>query len=382
MGDAEDFYEATGYWDVGEYIEAAEAREARYERFASSKYFNERKRLKTEEGFKTLGEWNDLRRTIKKNETTCYGDLFSISQTVPYKLFYISKKNGKFRRIFSLYKKEQSSLRELLPYLEEILIANDTHKVNYGFVRNRNCVEHAMQHIGYQYTISMDLESFFESVKKEHITKYFKKLTNKEHDTYYIYTKQSDIENDDGYFDTNIFHFYKSKCCYSNSKYPKYRYSNPKYYSPHILRSIEQCFIFDSPQQGLPTSPLIANLAFLDCDRLILEELELLEPKSMYTRYADDLVISCNNKDNIGKIIRLVSKIVENFGFKLNKRKTKIQNIKNGRVVITGVAIDKIGAHPTRKTLKKIRAAKHAKNESSLLGLEEWSKCRLPRKKR
>lgn len=101
----------------------------------------------------------------------------------------------------------------------------------------------------------------------------------------------------------------------------------------------------------------------------------------MYTRYADDLVISCNNKNNIGKIIRLVSKIVEDFGFKLNKRKTKIQNIKNGRVVITGVGIGKIGAHPTRRTLKKIRAAKHSKNKTSLLGLEEWAKCKLPRRK-
>lgn len=131
------------------------------------------------EEFKTLHEWNELKRTIKKNETACYGNLFSIGQTVPYKLFYISKKNGKFRRIFSLYKKEQFRLRELIPYLEKILLENDTHKINYGFVRNRNCVEHAVQHIGYQYTISMDIESFFESVKKKHITKYFKKLKNK-----------------------------------------------------------------------------------------------------------------------------------------------------------------------------------------------------------
>lgn len=294
-----------------------------------------------------------LIRLVDKNERAVYWNLCSIEQTAPYNLFYISKKNGKFRRIFSLYKKEKSRLKELIPYLEEILLINDIHKVNYGFVRNRNCVEHAMQHIGYNYTISMDLESFFESVKKKHITKYFKSLaTSKNTIMHYIHTKKCDIERD--------------KKCY-----------NP--HSPHIFRSIDECFIFGAPQQGLPTSPLIANLAFLDCDNLILKQLELLKTEFVYTRYADDLVVSCNDKNSIGKIIRLISKIVKDSGFKLNKRKTKIQNIKNGRVVITGVGIDNTGVHPTRKTLKKIRAAKHSKNGKNLLGLEEWSKCKLPK---
>ena len=48
-------------------------------------------------------------------------------------------------------------------------------------------------------------------------------------------------------------------------------------------------------------------------------------------------------------------------------------------VIITGVAIDDKGAHPTRKTLKKIRAAKHSGNNKSLYGLLEWSKCNPPK---
>lgn len=276
--------------------------------------------------FKTMCEWNTSGRVVKKGEkaTVSCGynrriKLFAIEQTAPFDLFYISKKNGKFRRIFSLYREQKSQLRELIPYLEKVLLHHDVHKVNYAFIRNRNCVEHAMQHIGYKYTVSMDLENFFESVNKDHVSKYL----------------NEDI--------------------------------------------MDQCFISGAPQQGLPTSPIIANLAFLDCDKGIIDALKKYNILSIYTRYADDLVVSFDNKRDIGKVIFILSNIANKAGFKINKKKTKIQNINNGRIVITGVAIDNKGMHPTRKTLKKIRAAKYQNNKKSFLGLTEWAKCNLPK---
>ena len=241
-----------------------------------------------------------------------------MNQTVAFNLFYISKKNGKFRRIFSLYKEQKAQLRELIPDLEKALLKHDSHQVNYAFIRNRNCVENAMQHIGYKYTVSMDLENFFESINRNHVVKYLDK----------------DV--------------------------------------------MDQCFISGAPQQGLPTSPLIANLAFLDYDNVILSSLKKYNIPSVYTRYADDLVVSLDDKKSIGKVIFLISNIVKNAGFKVNKNKTKIQSAASGRRIITGVAVDNNGVYPTRKTLKKIRAATHQNNDSSLKGLLEWSKCKLP----
>jgi hypothetical protein len=275
--------------------------------------------------FKTMSEWNSANRIIKKGEIgkflPCRGRrVFGKSQTVPFNLYYISKKNGKFRRIFSLYKEQKKEFRDLLPRLEKILIKSDKNNINYGFVRNRNCAQHAMQHIGYNYTISMDLRNFFESVKPEHIKQYV---------------------------------------------------------SDEI---IERCFISGAPQQGLPTSPVIANLAFLECDQKIIDNLKSYNINAKYTRYADDLVFSVDDKKKIGQIIFLITKVVESCGFEINRKKTKIQNINNGRIKITGVSIDNKGVHPTRKTRKKIRAAKHQQNKPSILGLEEWSKCKLPKK--
>ena len=98
-----------------------------------------------------------------------------------------------------------------------------------------------------------------------------------------------------------------------------------------------------------------------------------------YTRYADDLVVSFDNKKDIGKVIFLIKSIVNDAKFKINKKKTKIQNIKNGRIIITGVGIDKKGVYPTRKTIKKIRAAIYNNNQACNKGLQEWAKCKLPK---
>ena len=68
------------------------------------------------------------------------------------------------------------------------------------------------------------------------------------------------------------------------------------------------------------------------------------------------------NIPNSIKILFIVKQAVEQFGFKINTKKTKLQDIRNGRIIITGIAIDKKGIYPTRKTKKKIRAAKHQYN--------------------
>ena len=47
----------------------------------------------------------------------------------------------------------------------------------------------------------------------------------------------------------------------------------------------------------------------------------------------------------------------------------------------TGVGVDNNGVYPSRKTLRKIRAAKDQSNYSSLSGLLEWSQCKFPKRR-
>lgn len=235
-----------------------------------------------------------------------------------YRIVRIPKGRGRFREIHIPSPPDMLRLRHLIPRLEEILAENDSSKVNYAFERGKNCALNATQHVGYRYTLSMDLEDFFDSVSEAHVK---------------------------GIIPDEI---------------------------------VGQCMIGGSPRQGLPTSPLIATLAFLPCDSEILQRLQELEINAVYTRYADDLVFSFNDRRSAGKIRVVVRQVTDKFGFRINSRKTSLQDAKNGRRIITGIAVDAMGIHPTRRTMKKIRAAAHQQREMSMLGLVEWSRCKLP----
>ncbi|WP_409579246.1 reverse transcriptase domain-containing protein [Vibrio owensii] len=91
-----------------------------------------------------------------------------------------------------------------------------------------------------------------------------------------------------------------------------------------------------------------------------------------YTRYADDLSVSLDQYEDIARVINGVQRILLRHGFELNARKTKILDSKNGRRVICGVGVDEETVYPTRKTLKKLRAARHQKNLSSVFGHRAW----------
>lgn len=236
-----------------------------------------------------------------------------------YQISKIPKSRTSFRTIYKISESDKNILRMALPYLEDRMTSLDSNDLNYAFLKNKNCSLHAFQHIGYQYTLSLDIENFFDSVKKEHVS--------------------------------SVLH----------------------------QNIIDLCFINGAPRQGLPTSPIISSIAFLPCDSLILKTLYSLRIEAKYTRYADDLIFSFNNKNYSGKITTLVKQIIEEFGFKLNVRKTKLQNSRNGRRIITGIGVDNHGLHATRKSIKKLRAAIHQENSPSSEGLSEWVKCKLPK---
>lgn len=248
--------------------------------------------------------------------------------------------SGKYREVYSPAAQTKVIFRTLIPFLNGVFSKIEHDKVAYGFIPKRSCVEQAKQHIGYQYTISLDIKNFFDNITPDLV---------KEH-----------IDDD----------------------------------------LISLLFLNGAPRQGFPTSPVISNIAFNIIDLEISKFLDsaLIEKASeqykgspiafaalkrrqtygktvlyAYTRYADDLSISVNNPDVFDIVINGLESILRKFGFELNEKKTKILYAKNGRRIICGVGVDDRGIYPTRKTLKKIRAATHQERFSSLLGLRAWA---------
>ncbi len=238
---------------------------------------------------------------------------------IDYKISLIPKGNNQFRMIYKISGERKRELKALLPRLNEILVFNDKFHSNYAFTKGRNSVMNAHEHIGREYVISFDIENFFDTINRSHVSSLIEKSI------------------------------------------------------------INSCFIDGAPRQGLPTSPIISSIAFLKCDGEIIESLNSLKISYTYTRYADDITIGFDDQESIKKIKSIMPAVLKKHGFNINGKKTKTQSISNGRVIITGVAIDKNGVYPTRKTMKKIRAATHQGNEESLFGLYEWAQCKLPK---
>lgn len=240
----------------------------------------------------------------------------------------IPKKSGGYRKVVAPSKAEKAEYRKLIPDLVRICRRVDKHGVMHGFMPNRSAVTNAMAHVGdWEVTISMDLKNFFDSVDLRH---FYNLDTNalRELDTLVI-----------------------GKNCFPT-------------------------------HQGLPTSPVLANIAFSECDTLIVAGLKYdhKDDGFVYTRYADDLTISIRRVDSrsMNGIVRWVSTVISDHGFAINKSKTSFHWSKAGRRRVTGVMVDDKGIYPTRETKERLRAAIHQKNTPQINGLMEWCKLKLP----
>lgn len=259
----------------------------------------------------------------------------------------IPKGGGRFRTIYVPNTKEKERLRKLLPLLHQIhaqaVDAAGTRGIAHAFVPNRNPVTCALPHRGFQVTVSCDLENWFDTVREEQLV------------------------------------------------------------AAGVPPDVAKAITIDGVcRQGLPTSPVAANIAAVAFDARLLKSLkgftEMFGFLSFaYTRYADDLIISFSFTDGLQHpevtysdiLVRLISNRVAECGWKVAEHKTHIQHAKAGRRIIVGIAVDD-RVQATRKTRRKLRAAKHHCTKpgqqlqavQSHRGIAEWAACKLPRRVR
>ena len=95
--------------------------------------------------------------------------------------------------------------------------------------------------------------------------------------------------------------------------------------------------------QGSHLSPLLSNLAMIPIDHDLTEELNNYRGHHLvYTRYADDITISCKEKFNENEILGLIKKIFKrhNVPFRINEEKTRFGSIA-GRNYHLGIIVNK-----------------------------------------
>lgn len=201
-----------------------------------------------------------------------------------YKTFFISKKNKTKKRQIDCPSKELKSIQRwiLSNYFNDIPISDRAN----GFVKGRGIKRNAQFHLNRSFILSIDIKDFFPSISQKQVYEALEKKMGE-----------------------NELNLKLAKLCTFKRHLP----------------------------QGAPTSPALSNIVFKDID----DEITNFCKKKLvvYSRYADDMVFSCDTKIALVEIYSFVNNLLRENSFNINKSKTKYFSGK-GRMAITGININ------------------------------------------
>lgn len=125
-------------------------------------------------------------------------------------------------------------------------------------------------------------------------------------------------------------------------------------YNPKVSAILANLCTFEGLlPQGAVTSPYIANLV---CYHLDARLNGVCSRKDIvYTRYADDLSFSSNDRKKLNSIERFVKYIVCDEGFEINDKKTRYLS-NEVKKSITGITINNAEIHVDKKFKKNLRS--------------------------
>ncbi|MYB76112.1 MAG: RNA-directed DNA polymerase [Chloroflexi bacterium] len=125
--------------------------------------------------------------------------------------------------------------------------------------------------------------------------------------------------------------------------------------------------------QGAPTSPPISNAFLYIFDEFMLSYCHT--EKVSYSRYADDITISGNNRSAIEDALAMAkTKLLVEYGLRLNMAKTRIAS-KHGQQKVTGLVVNE-RISPPRVYRRRVRAIFHKARLNKQVNVEEFRRLR------
>lgn len=224
-----------------------------------------------------------IRRLRRFNEDTEH--LHKAKRADLYYTFHIPKKSGGLRRIDAPNDDLMDALRRLKTIFEESFFALH-HTCAFAYVKGR-CTVHAIkrhQNNASKWFGKFDLSDFFGSTTKEFVMNQLSM----------IFPFSEVIKNDYG--------------------------------REQLELALDLAFLNGGLPQGTPISPLITNVMMIPIDYTLANKLRNFEKQSfVYTRYADDFIISSKYDFDHKKVEQLIIDTLESFSapFKLNQKKTR-----------------------------------------------------------
>jgi hypothetical protein len=233
------------------------------------------------------------------------------------------KTGNRYRIIYVPSESIKGKIKSLLEFLYKSKLNNLVSPWACAYVRGKSIVDAAKPHVGHEYVFKVDLKNFFENITYD---KFVYEITAK-----------------------------------------KYNFMSFDYIMSHIKR-IEPCFIKEKNGKvflppGFATSPILSNIFMGNFDWKVAT---FAKKKNInYTRYADDIILSGDNRDNLQKVISYMMKILYNMKMEVNKKKIRMIPC-HKRQMVCGLVVNKKINLP-KTTRKLIRAIKHNHRHDQIL---------------
>jgi RNA-directed DNA polymerase len=270
--------------------------------------------------FNSLKTFSDIANILEVESGYLNFILFKIPLDERYKIFEISKKRGGKRTIHAPIppiKIVQQKLNDILYVMYNPRCSAHAYIKYEDGKSPRNIVSNANFHSNKMWVFNLDLKDFFPSIHYGRVRGLFMKG---------IIKLPYDVANN-----------FARICCYN-----------------------------DGLPQGAPTSPIISNMICNKMDSRLLKV--ATKNRCHYTRYADDITFSTNQKrfpkaivdtDEEGHVnVGLsVLNVINKNKFKINTDKTHLQH-KSNRQLVTGLVVNKF-PNVNRKYVRNIRAMLH-----------------------
>jgi len=211
--------------------------------------------------------------------------LFQADRASLYNTFHIPKNSGGLRRIDAPMPELMNALRELKTLFELNMFAL-YHTTAFAYVRGRSTIDAIKRHQRNEskWFLKLDFSNFFGSTTPDFVL----------HILSMIFPFSEIIMTDDG--------------------------------RAELTKALSLCFLNNGLPQGTPISPFITNLMMLPIDHKLSNSLRNFDSRRfVYTRYADDLLISCKIDFDKDKVQQFVTDVLAEFNapFTIKPEKTR-----------------------------------------------------------
>lgn len=201
-----------------------------------------------------------------------------------YHSFKIPKRSGGLRQINAPLDELMAALRELKLIFEKKLFAS-YHTAAFAYVKGRCTIDAVKRHQrnNSRWFLKLDFHDFFGSSNPEFVLAQLKLI------------------------------------------FPFNEIMNTERGRNELSKALSLCFLNNGLPQGTPISPTLTNLFMIPIDHYIAREMRKHTPHLVYTRYADDIILSSDLSFEWHEVQNAVIEIVKKFNapFSLNTNKTR-----------------------------------------------------------